>query len=1310
MRNTIIALALVLLSGHAVGSRAATPAENPAGAGNAHQRYLYLVATAHLDTQWRWTIRETIEEYIPKTFRVNATHFENFEDYVFSFEGAFRYMLLREYYPDDYERLETYIADGRWQVAGSWVDAVDVNIPSPESLIRQALYGNGFFKKEFGKSSTDVYLPDCFGFGYALPSIAAHCGLDFFSTQKLTWGSWVGVPFDIGVWRGVDGSELLAALNPGAYVSRVRGDLSRDSGWSDTIERQGETSGFYAGFKYYGTGDTGGGPDSLSVAWAEKSLRGDGPLTVKAIGTDDMAALITPEQKARLPRYDGELLMTRHGVGCYTSQAAMKRWNRQNELLADAAERASVIAWHLVGAPYPREQLHTAWVRFLWHQFHDDLTGTSIPEAYTYSWNDEILSLNQFASTLTSAVGAAAPALDTRVKGVPLIVFNPLSVAREEAVEATVSFGDRNPKAVRVYGRNGMEVPSQVVERSRDGLRVVFVAKAPSVGYTVYDVRPSSRPCEIPTRLSVTDSTMDNAWYRVAIDKNGDISSVFDKAVGKELLSAPVQLQLLYNRPDAWAAWEIDYDEITAEPRKVVGGPASVSIVEDGPARVALEITRRSGESEFRQTIRLAAGGAAGRVEVENDVHWLERETLLKAAFFLTPADSLVTYDLGLGTIARGVNQPDLYEVPGQQWADVSSAGEGYGVAVMNDCKYGWDHPEPGTLRLTLIHTPGVPDSWKWIDDQRSQDVGRHQFTYAIQGHLGGWREGEVQWESARLNQPLLAFQTTQHKGRLGKSFSLLQVSTPHVAVKAVKLAEDSDEIVVRLQELRGRQTDAEVTFDRAVVDAREVNGAEEPLGIIAETGGVLRVSLSPYQPRAFAVTLKRAKAAVKPPVARPLELPFNLDGVSLDTDRRDGDFDGHGNTLSGDLLPDTLIWSGVPFVIGPVSPGAANVVSCSGQTIQFPSGRFNRLHLLATATGGPAQGTFGVGRKDRETWIQDYAEPIAQWHDRLATGRFNDENKMIAPAYINRAPVAWAGTHHHTADGKNEPYQFTYLYLVELSLPSGTSSLTLPQNERIKVMAATLTGGGKPIVPAQPLYDVARATVTRIHAARTTFLDEIGFEVSCPIPGAQIHYTIDGSDPTRLSPRYEGPVTISQSSVVKSRAFADGAEDEFINEVAFDRLEKVEAFEVGDLSPGLYGGYYEGEWSALPEFESLDAQTRYVAATPVIPEFAREEDYALAFTGYVRIARAGLYDFSIESDDGSRLYVAGRLVADNDGLHGAHEVTGPLALEPGHYPIAAYMFQRGGHEALQVSVEGPGIDKQPVPADMLFHDASSAR
>ena len=199
---------------------------------------LYVVALSHLDTQWRWTIQETIEDFLPATLRDNFALFEKYPGYVFSFEGAFRYQLAREYYPAEYEKLKAYVRAGRWKVAGSWLDAVDTHVPSPESLIRQALYGNGFFRRELGVTSRDVFLPDCFGFGFALPSVAAHCGLTAFSTQKLTWGSSIRIPFDLGLWEGVDGSRLIAAINPGDYASELKGNLTLDPDVYAIIDRQ----------------------------------------------------------------------------------------------------------------------------------------------------------------------------------------------------------------------------------------------------------------------------------------------------------------------------------------------------------------------------------------------------------------------------------------------------------------------------------------------------------------------------------------------------------------------------------------------------------------------------------------------------------------------------------------------------------------------------------------------------------------------------------------------------------------------------------------------------------------------------------------------------------------------------------------------------------------------------------------------------------------------------------------------------------------------------------------------------------------
>jgi alpha-mannosidase len=187
-----------------------------------------VVGTAHLDTQWLWTIQNTIREHLPKTLRSNFELFEQYPDYVFSFEGAFRYALMKEYYPQEYAKLKQYIASGRWRIAGSSWDAGDVNIASPESLIRQVLYGNGFFRREFGQVSRDIFLPDCFGFGFALPSVAAHCGLKGFCTGKLGWGSAVDVPYRVGRWEGVDGAQIVAALDPGGYTQDVQEHLSSD--------------------------------------------------------------------------------------------------------------------------------------------------------------------------------------------------------------------------------------------------------------------------------------------------------------------------------------------------------------------------------------------------------------------------------------------------------------------------------------------------------------------------------------------------------------------------------------------------------------------------------------------------------------------------------------------------------------------------------------------------------------------------------------------------------------------------------------------------------------------------------------------------------------------------------------------------------------------------------------------------------------------------------------------------------------------------------------------------------------------------
>ena len=221
---------------------------------------LYLIGYSHLDTEWRWTYPQVIREFLPNTLHQNFDLFPKYPDYVFNWTGSNRYKLMKEYYPDDYAKLKQYAAQGRWFPAGSNVEEGDVDMPSEESIIRQILYGNQFFRRELGTASNEFMIPDCFGFPASLPSIFAHCGLKGFNTQKLTWGSAVGIPFNVGVWEGPDGQSVVAALNPGDYSSGIPGDLSHDQGWIDRVNANGKKSGVYTDFRYYGTGDRGGSP------------------------------------------------------------------------------------------------------------------------------------------------------------------------------------------------------------------------------------------------------------------------------------------------------------------------------------------------------------------------------------------------------------------------------------------------------------------------------------------------------------------------------------------------------------------------------------------------------------------------------------------------------------------------------------------------------------------------------------------------------------------------------------------------------------------------------------------------------------------------------------------------------------------------------------------------------------------------------------------------------------------------------------------------------------------------------------------
>jgi len=1106
---------------------------------------LFVVGYAHLDTEWRWDYPTTIREYIPKTMRENFMLIEKYPHYVFNFSGANRYRIMQEYYPADYEKVKKLVAAGRWFPSGSSMEENDVNSPSAESIIRQILYGKQFFLREFGRTSAEFMLPDCFGFPASLPSILAHAGIKGFSTQKLS-ASWQpaarvggpdspektpeGIPFNVGIWEGPDGRTVIAALNPGSYSGSVTYDLSKTPSpppavaggqpralidWPGRLALNGQVTGLFTDYMYYGTGDTGGSPTESSVKLMEaivtksrtvippqqggraaqgaqapaapppsEVLVGDGPVTVVSASAEQMFAAIRPEQTARLPRYKGDLELINHSAGSITSQAYLKRWNRMNEVLADDAERASVAAAWLGGRPYPLQRLNDAWTLVMGAQFHDIIPGTSIPKAYEYAWNDEVLAMNQFASVLTSATDAVASAMNTEAAGTPLVVYNPLNIAREDVVEATVAFPGGTPKAVRVVGPDGQDVPAQMTSAGT----VLFLARVPSVGFAVFDVQPAATAPSAST-LRITESSLENARYRVTLNPYGDVGSIFDKSLNRELLSGPARLEIKTDNPRNWPAWNMDYEDQMRPARAFVQGPPRVRIVEHGPVRVALEVARETEGSKFVETIRLAAGDAGNRVEFAHAIDWMIRESHLKAVFPLTASNRVATYNWDIGTIERATNDERQFEVASHQWFDLTDRSGAFGVTVLSDAKTASDKPDDSTLRLTLIRTPGTRGGY---EDQGSQDLGHHEFMYGLAGHAGTWRTAQTDWQGQRLNQPLLAFESPKHTGALGRSFSLLAVNNARVRVLALKKAEQSGEIIVRIVELDGRPADdVRLTFGAPVVTAREVDGVEMPVGPAAVVKGELVTKLGMYQPRTFAVTLGPAPVKATMPLAVAVPLTFDQAVASPDRSVGAGRFDAAGRSLPAEMLPAEIPFGGIRFVLG--SPKTFNAVTPRGQTIALPAGTFTRLYVLAAADGDQ-RATLRIGESPVELTVQDWSGYVGQWDNRIWRAREEpvpqragaaapapgtpprtrtvQEFAGLAPGYIKRAPVAWFASHRHATDGTNDPYAYSYLFAYAIEVPAGARTLTLPTNERIRILAITAANEGTLVRPAQPLYD----------------------------------------------------------------------------------------------------------------------------------------------------------------------------------------------------------------------------------------------
>ena len=854
----------------------------------------------------------------------------------------------------------------------------------------------------------------------------------------------------------------MAAFDTGGYTA----ELPADAGYNKDFIRRA-SNGFdntamryYSGGHLHGTTNCGDKGNSGTVTTARRmaAAMADPDAPVQLISaTSDQLFLDYMDRRDELPTYDGELLMDVHAGGCYTSQGAMKYYNRRNEELLGAAERAAVAADWLGAKPYDRAKLNEVWQRVLWHQFHDDLTGTSIADAYRYSWNDELISLQQATEVMTAAVGALSHSLDTRVKGTPVVVYNPVTYDLRDLVEAEVPL-DARAKGVAVYAPSGKRVAAQILSREGDRARILFAADVKAAGYAVYDVRPASGVAK-SSALKASERTLENRIYRVELDANGDIRSIRDKRAGRELVAEGKAFRMAVfegNPSNRYPAWEI-MKETMDKPGRPIDGDVRISIAEQGPVRATLKVERSYGPSKFVQYVSLTDGGDDDRIDVRNTVDWSSRDVLLKAEFPCAEANAKAAYALGLGFTERGNNTETAYAVPAQKWVDLTDADGSYGVTILNDCKYGWDKPADNTLRLTLLHTPSTE---KRYAHQRTLDHGVHHYTYSIVGHTGARTEDALVAGEA-LNMPLVAFVAPKHAGHLGRTFSMLAASTPQIGVRALKAAEDGDGYIVRCYETTGNPVEgARITFPAAIVSAEECNGIEERIGDAAFEGRSLVVSAGKFAPKTYRVRL--AEPAVRSTLAidnAPVKLDYDITAYTTDEFFTYYTIDKALGSFAAELIPATVECDGVTFAMGEANTDDA--VLCNGQTVALPADRtYTKLYVLASAVEEPRTAEFRVGDRTYEAEVPLWKGFYGQW------GWYGNSE-----GFMQRAKIGYLGTHRHQTDLGNVPYGFSYMYLLTFDIPEGATTVTLPRDKKVLVYAMTASNN--------PIDDVKLASRT---------------------------------------------------------------------------------------------------------------------------------------------------------------------------------------------------------------------------------------
>ncbi|MGG0741325.1 alpha-mannosidase [Niallia taxi] len=795
---------------------------------------IHTVGHTHIDVAWLWRLKNTREKSA-RSFSTVLHLMKQFPDYLFLQTQPQLYDYLKCDYPDIYAQIKERVAEGKWEAGGAmWLEA-DCNIPSGESLVRQILHGKNYFKEEFGVDCEYLWLPDVFGYSWALPQILIKSGIKTMMTTKISWNQYNRMPHDTFYWKGMDGTEILTH-----FITTPEPWNSADS-WFYTYNgfiTAKTVSGAWKGYRdkelskdlllSYGYGDGGGGVNRHMLEMRRRFDKLPGMPNVKTSTAGEFFEKLhqnVVESDGYIHKWDGELYLEYHR-GTYTSQAFMKQMNRKLELSYRRAE--FLTAWlSESGQWYGREELNDGWKIILRNQFHDIIPGSSIHEVYEDA-REEYKEAREIVQNLESSIME-----NNMVKNDRSVVL----------VNAAGSFGKRNVTIPSIpcvkegiwKNSNGDILPQQ---KQNNGW-MIEVNNLPSFGAMNLYFEEETVP-EKKSNFSYQNRKLETQYYTVAWNEYGQITTLFDKQANRQVLSSGQKgnvLQIFEDKPLAHDAWDIDifYQEKMEEIRHL----DVFEVVENAELSFAIHAKWSYHHSDISQRIVFYHNDR--RIDFETTVNWHEKRKLLKSAFPVDIRATEATYDIQFGNVKRPTHwntswDMAKFETVGHQWADLSEPD--YGVSLLNDSKYGYDIKE-NTMRITLLKAAIHPDP--------HADQGTHSFVYSLYPHIGDWREARTVEKAYDLNDPVKVF-----AGKETNEASFLEVDANHVWIDAIKPAYDGNGMIIRLHEYEGRRGNVTLKVLKNNSSWVETDLMEEPIGEYAVTP--IKFDIKPYEIKTFRI------------------------------------------------------------------------------------------------------------------------------------------------------------------------------------------------------------------------------------------------------------------------------------------------------------------------------------------------------------------------------------------------------------------------------------------------------------------------